>query len=494
MNELYDKNNPNSIISYAKKLIGKTFEEAISENKTSNKGLFIQEATVEYGSKSRKGGLGNLIEEKYFGYKANSDSEADFKNADIELKVTPYEIKHNKNNEEKYVAGERLVLTMIAYDKPVIYDFYQSHVWNKCKNILLIYYLRDKNIVNNLLYKIKFVELFTPPKEDLIIIKQDYNAIITKISQGKAHELSEGDTLYLGACTKGKTAATSLVPQYYNKDILAKKRAYCYKTSYMTFVLNHYIIGKKNDYEKILDLDILNAGQTFEEIIENRLNAYVNKTDKDLCKEFNIVYDQGKAQWTNITYKLLGIKSNKAEEFVKSNVVVKAIRIEEDGNMIESSPLPTIRFKEILSETWETSKLYNYFEETRFLFVVFKKKNGEYFFKGCQFWNIPYDDLNTYVFNGWKEIREIISKGVQFELYKDKNGKTIVKNNLPSKSFNKVIHMRPHAQKAYYKLKTGYTIGKESDGDELPDGQYMTRQSFWINNSYIISILNDKLK
>ena len=35
-------------------------------------------------------------------------------------------------------------------------------------------------------------------------MKQDYNKIVAKILDVKAHELSEGDTQYLGACRKGQ--------------------------------------------------------------------------------------------------------------------------------------------------------------------------------------------------------------------------------------------------------------------------------------------------
>lgn len=72
--------------------------------------------------------------------------------------------------------------------------------------ILLIYYWRNKQLNNNLLYKISFVRMFTPPEADLEIIKKDYAYIVNTIKDGRAHELSEGDTMYLGACTKGATA------------------------------------------------------------------------------------------------------------------------------------------------------------------------------------------------------------------------------------------------------------------------------------------------
>ena len=44
-----------------------------------------------------KGNFGTLLEEFYFGYKPNSNSEADFKEVELELKSTP--LKQLKNGE-----------------------------------------------------------------------------------------------------------------------------------------------------------------------------------------------------------------------------------------------------------------------------------------------------------------------------------------------------------------------------------------------------------
>ena len=97
--------------------------------------------------------------------------------------------------------------------------------------MLLIYYFRDKAIKNNLDYHIDYAKLFEIPEKDMNIIINDYKIIIDKILQGKAHEISEGDTMYLGACTKGATAAKSLVSQRYNENVKAKSRAFCLKNS-----------------------------------------------------------------------------------------------------------------------------------------------------------------------------------------------------------------------------------------------------------------------
>lgn len=483
----YDAANPKSIETYAKRLIGHTFDEVLSWGET----MSVAESAVSYGNASRKGGLGNLLEEKYFGYKANSVSEADFVEAGVELKVTPYEKK--KNGELK--AGERLVLGMISYEKPIEPDFYKSHIWNKCRLILLVYYLRNKQLKNNLMYSIDYVKLFTPPSTDLEIIINDYKIIVEKLQSGKAHELSEGDTLYLGACTKGSTAEKSTVPQFYPPQILARKRAFCYKISYMTFVLNKYIASDKDTYEPIIKNPELLKSMTFDQYIESRINQYIGKSDKELCELFGREYNNNKTQWIDLAYRMLGIKSNRAEEFAKANIIVKAIRLEPDGKMRENSPLPTICLKNLINEDWENSELFSYFDETKFFFVVYKKVDDVYQLRGCQLWNMPYYDLNDIVYEGWKSVKEIVSKGIVFRKKQIKDG-IVIENNLPSKKANVIIHVRPHTSKRFYQFADGETIGNGTyaDADQLPDGQWMPTQSFWLNNTYVVSQLKEKLK
>ena len=485
--QLYDKTDPRSIEAYAQRLIGHTFNEVKEWNLPS----IIHEDSSSYAKKTRKGGLGNLIEEQFFCYKANSDSEADFPEAGVELKVTPYELRRNN----KLSAGERLVITMISYEEAVEPDIKKSHLWSKARLILLIYYLRDKSKESNMEYRIDYAKLFSPPEQDMQIIMNDYKTIIEKIAAGKAHELSEADTMYLGACTKGATAESSTIPHhYYAPETKARKRAFCFKTSYMTYVLNNYIVKGKDTFESIIKSADELKEVSFEELIKKRINRHIGKTDKELCEEFEREYNNNKAQWSDLAFRLLGIKSNKAEEFAKAQIVVKAIRIEENGRIRENSPLPTFTFKKLVEEKWEDSELFTYFDETRFLFVVYKREGSEYVLKGCQLWNMPVDDLNEIVYSGWNAIRETVMNGVELIKVKQQNGYRI-DNNFPKKNANPIIHIRPHAQQAYYVFEDGSTYGKGklSDSDQLPDGRRMTKQSFWLNNDYLLSQLDESL-
>lgn len=486
-NVLYDKRDPISIEAYAKKLIGHTFIDVL-ENRVDSSEAVAKRAAA-YGNAKRKGGLGNLLEEVYFGYKANNASEADFKEAGVELKATPYE----KTKTGELRAGERLVLSMINYAGPIEPTLQESHVWKKCKLMLLIYYWRNRELKENLYYQITFASLFTPPPVDLAIIEDDYKTIAGKVMAGKAEELSESDTFYLGACTKGATAEKSLVSQWYPPHTLAKTRAFCYKTTYMTFVLNEYLVKGVETYEQLIkDPEVL-QNQSFSEYIVSTINRYAGKSDRELCKMFNREYNNNKAQWVDLAYRMLGIRSNRAEEFQKANIVVKAVRLEQNGKMVESMSFPVFRYKEIIEEEWEDSTLHNYFDETRFLFVVFRRGEDGYILKGAQLWNMPHEDLNQEVRRGWQRVVDTIKDGVKFNVKTLRSGEVKVENNFPKKADNRIVHIRPHANKRYFEFPDGTRIGdgKRYDANPLPDGTWMPNYCFWLNNDYIIDQLKN---
>lgn len=491
----YDDRDKASIYEYAKQLESMTFNEIKEEFEKSIIKSYVNryephdmnevhEDSKVYGASfnyEAKGQLGNFVERFYFGYDPNGNQDADFPKAGIELKLTPID----KRKDGSLRAGERLSITNISFDEQVEEDFYKSHVWNKIKQILLIHYLRDKS-VDRMDYMIQFVNLFSPMDHpnDLKIIKEDYETIIKKIKDGKAHELSESDTYYLGACTKGSTADSSWRPQFYGNHELAKKRNFCFKNSYMEYVLQKYIIKNDVPSESVIKEKL---ETTFEEHIISRINNYIGRTDKQLCNLFDREYNNNKAQWSDLTYRMLGIKGNHAEEFEKANIVVKTIRIEENGKNKESMSFPAFKFKELVEEKWEDSTVYRYFDTTKFLFVVFKKHRNEYKLEGCKLWNMPYEDLNVTVKKEWQKIVNTIKTGVKFTLKEKRNGKIEISNNLPGISDNEILHVRPHASQSAYKLNNGYQKGNiQRDANELPNGEYMTTQSFWINSSYIL--------
>lgn len=464
----YDATDPFSIEEYAKRLVGMSFSDVC--NADQNNEIVVVDDAYEssHEDKKRKGGLGDLIEERYFHYKCNSDSRPDFPDAGVELKVTPY--KTNRNG--SLSAKERLIITMIDYFKVIDEPFESSHLWSKSRLILLIYYLYQSEIKNRLDYRIKYAQLFTPPQADLVIIKQDYEKIVSKIRAGKAHELSEGDTLYLGAATKSSDSSVTRKQPF--SDEPAKPRAFCFKNSYMTYVLNNYIVPGKETYEPIIKEDLYVDFETF---IKDKISEFKGYTVAALCERFGIdVSKKPKNLEAMIAYRILGIKGNKAEEFVKANIVTKTIRIEKTNRIQESMSFPTFKFNELVLETWEDSTIGNYLRETRFFFVVYKyNENNELVLQGSQFWNIPQTDLDE-VQKVWQKTVDVINNGIQITL---RNGKRY--NNFPGSSESRVCHVRPHGRDA-------------NDTYPLPNGGEYTKQCFWLNSDYIYKQIDENLK
>lgn len=204
-------------------------KEAILQRAQEIKGIPLRTVDKTGRLHTGKGAIGTVIEESWFGYTPNSESEPDFPEAGVELKVTPY-LRGKKGIRAK----ERLVCNIINYMEEYDKTFQTSAFWHKCNTMLLMSYehLADRPKGD---FRIDEAVLFSFPEEDLSIIEHDWETIMKKVRSGRAHELSEGDTFYLAACTKGANAS-SVRPQPFS-EIPAKQRAYSLKSSYMTQIV-----------------------------------------------------------------------------------------------------------------------------------------------------------------------------------------------------------------------------------------------------------------
>ena len=490
--ERYDKSNPKSIEKYAQLLLGKTFQDVLDDDDSGDK-----------ENQNNRGDLGQLIERHHFHYECNSDSNPDFPEAGVELKVTPY--KENKNG--SISAKERLVLTKINYLTIVKEDFETSHFWNKSRLILLIYYLYQKEIKKRFEYEIKYSKLFTPPAEDVLIIKKDYELIVEKIRSGLAHELSESDTMYLAACTKG-AKGTDRTKQPYS-DIEAKPRAFSFKQSYMTYVLNSYIVPGKDTYQPVVTIDEL-YDNSFEQALQKRLEKYVGLYEDKIAQNLNIeLNNDDKGYEGTLICKMLGVKNNRIEEFMKAGILVKILKYRKEKAKNQQFRLEDVNLiafdqekfdRDVIDEEtgepvgWEDSELYGILKNRKYLFVVFWEDDKGSMFKGCQIWGMPDSDIEI-VRDAWNRSKDIVRNGIKLEVVPW--GKTSrVNNNLPGMSDNGIFHFRNHANKTYYVLKDGSIRGDGSVGDSdlLPSGERMTRQAYWLNRSYVDRQINDYLR
>lgn len=451
--------NRQEIELISKSAIGKSVNDILNE----------EVITIE-DKEANKGGLGQLVEKYLFGMDNNSDSEPDFMPAGIELKVTPYK----KIKGGKLSAKERLVLNIIDYMNEYKNEFKSSHFWYKNNKIQLLWYLWETNkdkkdlIITN-------EELFELEKnEDLKQIEEDWKFITQKIKDGKAHEISEADTIYLGACSKGANASSTRKQPF--NDIPAMQRAFCFKNSYMTQLVRKYI-GDYSNVEKILK----GTTNTFNEFVNDIINKYKDKTQQELMNEFSI---ESNAKNINnmLISRMFNVKSklSETEEFQKAKIIPKTIRIEENGRIKESISFPYFKYTDIINQDWETSDLREELETTKYMFFIFKKSGNDYIFKGIKLWNMPEFDIETSVMEMWKSTYNTIKSGNIIKSIT--NG--IRKTNFVGMSENNVCHVRPHG-------RDSRDVCKLPVADKLTGVNEYTKHCFWINNTYIKEIFKE---
>ena len=425
--------------------------------------------------KNNKGVIGQIIEEGLFKYNINSNKEADFKNLGVELKVTGL-----KKASKGYTNKERLVLNIINYIEESNSSFENSSFWHKNKNLLIMFYLYDENSNNyNFLIIDSILHRFSP--EDLEIIKSDWNYIHQKIKDGHAELISESDTMYLGACTKGANVESSYRKQP-NSNVLARQRAYCLKNSYMNYIVKKYFLDES--CKSILSVDEI-RGKTFEIALESKLSLFFGQSETELFKKFSISPDiKAKHKYNILLSKMLNIDGsiNQTEEFIKANIQLKTIRVEENGTIREHMSFPTFKYCDIVNEEWEDSELYKLFNETKFFFIVFKKSNGSYYFDKIKLWNMPVEILDNQVKNTWEKTKKLITDGNIIEY--EKNGK--YKTYFPGSTFNHICHVRPHDQTGIKKSGTGYPLPVP---DKLTNLTKYTKHCFWLDRDFIKSII-----
>jgi DNA mismatch repair protein MutH len=452
----------NDIYLKATELKGKTFGEIDKQGRLDNH--------------FNKGGYGHVIEESHFGYSINSDRNPDFNEAGVEMKVTP--IKKNKNG--TYSAKERLVLNIINFNTEITKTFRESDFWKKNEILLLIFYLYNKElsrtnqkIIDSLIYKY--------PESDFKIIKNDWQHINNKIKAGKAHELSEADTMYLGACPKGANKANGMIVQP-NSYIKAMRRAYAFKQSYMTSLVRKYVKGNETN-KRIISKPSDLEKHSFEQLIKKKLSPYKNMTEIKLKRKFGI---NSKAKNINeiLLGKMLGIdgKISKSEEFIKANIIPKTIRLNTNKTITESMSLSPFKYEELINELWEDSNLRHLFSSTKFLFVIFKFDSDKVLrFYDIKLWNMPLEDLDQAFKKVWQKTKDLVNNG---DIVKRISKLGIRTTYFPTKSDNPVGHVRPHAQNA----QNTYPLPVK---DQLTGLETYTKHSFWLNNTYILKQIKD---
>jgi len=456
-----DKNrhlNEEEILEITKKAMHKTFDDfGLDESYTGR----------------NKGGLGGFVEEHIFGYKANSDDNPDFIDAGIELKVTPVK----KNLDGSISSKERLVLNMINYKSEALATFKTSSFYKKNKRLLIWFYLYSLG-VHPSNFEITDYDLFEFENSlQYRVIERDWNIIHNKIVKGKAHEISESDTEFLAACTKG--ADSKVLTEQYNSTIKAKPRAYSFKQSFMTYLYRN-LIHNIAPYSPLVSEDEW-MKNPLEEIYKEKMSVYHGMTQKQLCRRFGV---SSKAKQLNfmLCQKMLGISGRRkaTTEMEVAGIIFRTITVDKNGRPTESMPFKAFEFEELINTPWDESMIRDDFVDLKLMIFVFNEIDGVISFDRIQFWNAPNSVVDGDIRKMHEECAEMVRNGTAF--YFDSKGK--VKDKFPkeTRNSNGVCHVRPHAR-------------VEADHYDLPvpDKETgitsYTKQSFWFNKDFIEKIL-----
>ena len=191
--------------------------------------------------------------------------------------------------------------------------------------MLLLFYLHEQSVP---VYQLKFLfrALWQIPQKDLAIMKADYEKIVGKIKAGQAHELSEGDTMYLGACTKGKNNRD--VREQPFSDIPARRRAFSLKPAYMRTLLDQIVQSggnalcnyqQQSERQPELVAQELLQQKTFEEIILERFAPFMGKDYVEIANALSLPLTTAKHKYAilanAIASNLQMSKIDDSEEF-----------------------------------------------------------------------------------------------------------------------------------------------------------------------------------
>ena len=443
----FDDSSIDSIKRQAEKVLHKSLNQVLDEAQLSE----IRK-TIDI---NRKGLLGNVVEKYIFNKEPDIAPEPDFPKAKLELKTTPIKTSTRKG----FSAKERLVLGMIDYDNIIGERWETSGFLRKNANLLILFYLFKKHlsILDSKFTLIKLLKLLSDlPPADILQLKNDWEAIAAKIRGGKAHELSEGDTFYLGACTKGATYATNFRAQPRSEE-KAQRRAFSLKPKYLNFIIAENRAAIAQDHEDMIKGD---KPKSIEEFVHEKLDAYLNMPADEIPDRTGIYFAPGsKGYYADLARAMLGAKSKKITEFEKADVTMKTIRLQKSGTPKESMSFPAMDYMEIVKENWEDSTLRDMLSSKKFLFLVYQyDSKGILRFTKHMFWNIPYSDLEGHVKKVWEKTVELVKTG-----HADK---------LPGIKNDPVCHVRPHGKNKNDKAMTPYGIP-------------VTKKCFWLNASYI---------
>jgi DNA mismatch repair endonuclease MutH len=401
-------------------------------------------------SRVNKGGAGAIVE-RYFGISQNSDQEPDFRGAGIELKVAPLVMAGRTAARIK----ERTSITMIDYMALDRETWASASLRKKLRRILFVFYAWRPSVP---LGKMRVVttRIWSPPDDLLPHLERDWLAVWTKNNQGRAHEISEGDGVVLGACTKGASGAKRRQP---HSAICAKSRAWSLKPR-LTWSI--YSGSALEDFA-------LQAGRTrkasrrrdpVDELLR-RAEDLVGLTIRQVASRFRLEPGLGKDRVASVMRRALGLRPRRLPSSLEAlGLELKTVPLGPSAEPHEAMSFSAFDPRELAGEAWEDSDLCARLQNLLLVPIYRQVRKSDLLEQRvCRPFRWAPDREQLRGIRGeWERYRGLMASGKA--------------KRLPPESDTRFIHVRPHGRNA-------------ADVVEAPGAVRVVRSCFWLNREFI---------
>jgi DNA mismatch repair protein MutH len=284
-------------------------------------------------------------------------------------------------------------------------------------------------------------------------LKADWHLIRQTVLEGRAHELSEGDTFVLGACRKGSGGSSEKLRKQPFSEIGAKSRAFAFRQSFVNQILKTF--GHEGDSDPVVS--------DLRDVPHKAFSRFTGRTVDEIAREFDYFKEttNQKGYHRLLAQKILTGGGYSLDALRALGIEMKTIRLTRTGSPREAMSFPGFKFLSIIQEEWEDSRFFEKLE-SKFLFVVFAEgDDGFETLHKVSYWNMPHSD-RVEAERVWRETKRRVK---------------IDATNLPKSTESTVAHVRPKARDGNDKIPT-------------PQGTLHLKQCFWLNRNYIRRVVD----
>ncbi|MFD1243876.1 MutH/Sau3AI family endonuclease [Paralysiella testudinis] len=442
---------------------------------------------------------GDVIEQSVFGYPADNKSEADLSvdGQAVELKTTGLKrVSSRDKSGHKLEAKEPMSITAVSPGSIIReHDFYESQLWHKLENLLIIYYLYDSaTTVTSAEYAhfpIQGYHFHQFSADDQKIIENDWNIIRNFIVFVAANGLDKEVEFPKLSKLRSRMAFLDTAPKYPHPPRFRLTR------SVVTSIARKHL---GETFEPLLPQLHFSTFMELDTILSELTQQYHGKSIASIAQEMGVDLPRttsGKVAKHASSILIARMFSQSAaalediELFNKFGICYKTITLNPQGYRTEDTKFLKVDFQEWTDKSigFEDSFIYSFFAEQKFLFAIFKEQTKNHSYENnifIGFKRIMFDDdfLNDEVKKTWERVRVLVNENLltNDKLYNKDGYPRINKTGIQQEALNL-------PKSGHYAL---FLRGSGSDSTKKPEqvnGIQMYYQYFWLQGRYLVNML-----